>query len=50
MTTTKLQNKVLAELIRMGNTEKESNKMIKLHFNNAIYLKTARNIALYITA
>ena len=50
MTTSILENKVLAELVGMGNSKQESKKMIKQHFNNAIYLKTARKIALYITA
>lgn len=50
MTTAKLENKVLAELVRMGNTNQEANQMIAEHFNNALYLKTARKIALYITA
>jgi len=48
--TQKLENKVLAELLKMGNSESEANKLIKIHFNNASYLKTARQIALYMTA
>lgn len=50
MTTQKLESKVLAELLKMGNSEIEANKLIKTHFNNASYLKTARQIALYMTA
>jgi hypothetical protein len=33
MTAQKLENKVLAELLKMGNSEIEANKLIKTHFN-----------------
>lgn len=47
---TLLKNKVLAELLEMGNTQIESENLINKHFENAIYLKSARKIALYMTA
>lgn len=47
---TNLRNKVLAELLKMGNTQIESEKLISEHFENALYLKNARQIALYMTA
>ncbi len=46
-----LKAKVLAELLKMGNTQNESQNLINTHFKNASsYLKSARQIALYITA
>lgn len=47
---TTLKTKVLSELVKMGNTQIESEKLINIHFKNASYLKSARQIALYITA
>jgi hypothetical protein len=47
---TTLKTKVLAELIKMGNTQLESEKLIDIHFENASYLKSKRQIALYMTA
>lgn len=45
-----LKTKVLFELLKMGNTQNESKNLIIKHFENATYLKTARQIALYMTA
>ena len=45
-----LKTKVLAELLKMGNTQIESENLINKHFENATYLKRARQIALYMTA
>lgn len=45
-----LKTKVLAELLKMGNTQIESERLISEHFENALYLKSARQIALYMTA
>jgi len=51
MTTQKLESKVLVELLKMGNSESEANRLINTHFTNASsYLKSARQIALYMTA
>jgi len=47
---TTLKTKVLAELLKMGNTQIESENLITKHFENATYLKSARQIALYMTA
>ena len=47
---TTLRTKVLSELVKMGNTVLESEKLINQHFENATYLKSARQIALYMTA
>lgn len=47
---TTLKTKVLSELVKMGNTQLESENLIKIHFENALYLKSARQIALYIIA
>ena len=47
---TTLKTKVLSELVKMGNTVLESEKLINQHFKNATYLKSARQIALYMTA
>ena len=47
---TTLRTKVLSELVKMGNTVLESENLINQHFENAIYFKSARQIALYMTA
>lgn len=47
---TTLKTKVLAELLKMGNSQLESEKLISEHFENSLYLKSARQIALYMTA
>ncbi len=47
---TTLKTKVLAELLKMGNSQLESEILITKHFENATYLKSARQIALYMTA
>ena len=47
----KLKNKVVSQLLKMGYSESEANLLIIEHFKNASsYLKSARQIALYITA
>lgn len=47
---TTLKTKVLSELLKMGYTQIESENLITKHFENATYLKSARQIALYMTA
>lgn len=45
-----LKSKVTNELKNMGESELSAKKLVETHFNNALYLKSARKIALYITA
>lgn len=45
-----LKAKVIKELMSMGESENEAKKLINIHFNNALYLKSARKIALFLTA
>jgi hypothetical protein len=45
-----LKLKVLTELLGIGQTEEEANALIAKHFNNALYLKSARKMAHYMVA
>lgn len=46
---TTLKNKVIAQLIKWGNNEKEVNEMVNLHFDSASKnFENVKSIAMYI--